>query len=190
MRVELPDDTDLNHYFEIMNSRGEQLEKHEILKSYLMNVFNDDRLADTTEQEENKNCLHLVWEACANMEKYVQMGFTADQRAEIFGKDWSEFEVRNFDELREKLKKDKNASSDRGDALSLSDIIDQPESGTKAITPKEDEAPERFKTVINFPISCSMSCASNASPRTFVSMTSSSSRCLKIAFANVVRLSS
>jgi len=33
LRVTVPEDTDLNHYFEIMNSRGEQLEKHEILKS-------------------------------------------------------------------------------------------------------------------------------------------------------------
>lgn len=29
MRVKVPADTDLNHYFEIMNNRGEQLEKHE-----------------------------------------------------------------------------------------------------------------------------------------------------------------
>ncbi len=28
LRVEVPQDTDLNHYFEIMNNRGEQLEKH------------------------------------------------------------------------------------------------------------------------------------------------------------------
>lgn len=32
-RTELPKDTELNHYFEIMNNRGEQLEKHEILKA-------------------------------------------------------------------------------------------------------------------------------------------------------------
>lgn len=33
MRVEVPEDTDLNHYFEVMNNRGEQLEKHEVLKA-------------------------------------------------------------------------------------------------------------------------------------------------------------
>lgn len=31
----VPKDVDLNHYFEVMNSRGEQLEKHEIVKSRL-----------------------------------------------------------------------------------------------------------------------------------------------------------
>jgi uncharacterized protein with ParB-like and HNH nuclease domain len=40
MRVTVPGDTDLNHYFEIMNSRGEQLEKHEVLKSRMLEVLN------------------------------------------------------------------------------------------------------------------------------------------------------
>ena len=31
-RIELPENTDLNRYFEIMNTRGEQLEQHDILK--------------------------------------------------------------------------------------------------------------------------------------------------------------
>ena len=39
LRVEVPHDTDLNHYFEIMNSRGEQLEKHEIIKAHCMSVL-------------------------------------------------------------------------------------------------------------------------------------------------------
>ena len=38
-RISVPEDTDLNHYFEIMNTRGEQLEKHEILKAKLLSVF-------------------------------------------------------------------------------------------------------------------------------------------------------
>ncbi|NMQ04221.1 hypothetical protein E4Q08_02575 [Candidatus Accumulibacter phosphatis] len=32
----VPKDIDLNHYFEVMNSRGEQLEKHEIIKARLI----------------------------------------------------------------------------------------------------------------------------------------------------------
>ena len=39
IRTEVPEGTDLNHYFEIMNTRGEQLEKHEILKARLMKVL-------------------------------------------------------------------------------------------------------------------------------------------------------
>lgn len=41
IKNELPKDTDLNHYFEIMNNRGEQLEKHEIVKAYLLGLLPD-----------------------------------------------------------------------------------------------------------------------------------------------------
>ena len=36
VRVILPEDTDVASYFEIMNNRGEQLQKHEIIKALLM----------------------------------------------------------------------------------------------------------------------------------------------------------
>ncbi len=35
-RIEVPEHTDLNRYFETMNVRGEQLEQHDILKAELM----------------------------------------------------------------------------------------------------------------------------------------------------------
>ena len=44
LRVAVPADTDLNHYFEIMNSRGEQLEQHEIVKALLMSILKDIQL--------------------------------------------------------------------------------------------------------------------------------------------------
>ena len=40
-RIEVPEHTDLNRYFEIMNTRGEQLEQHDILKALLMRYLND-----------------------------------------------------------------------------------------------------------------------------------------------------
>ena len=36
-RIEVPPHTDLNRYFEIMNTRGEQLAQHDIIKANLMN---------------------------------------------------------------------------------------------------------------------------------------------------------
>lgn len=61
-RVVLPEDTDLNHYFEIMNSRGEQLEKPEILKARIMRL-----------SERNKRkcwLIGLIWDACSNMDSH------------------------------------------------------------------------------------------------------------------------
>jgi hypothetical protein len=143
MRVMVPKDTDLNHYFEIMNNRGEQLEKHEVLKSRMMELLKDDKAA--------QNCLQVVWEACANMEKYVQMGFTPAQRDAIFGtKDWGQFNVTDFDGLKTVVKQTASADSDSGSELTLIEIIRNAGAGTKSGTASE-ESPERFNTVINFP---------------------------------------
>lgn len=62
LRTEVPEDTDLNHYFEIMNNRGEQLEKHEVLKASLMN-----RLEDKNERK----LFALIWDACSDMNIYA-----------------------------------------------------------------------------------------------------------------------
>lgn len=63
-RISVPQDTDLNHYFEIMNTRGEQLEKHEILKARLLAL-------------ENKACKRefysRIWDACSDMGKYLRL---------------------------------------------------------------------------------------------------------------------
>lgn len=59
----VPKDVDLNHYFEVMNSRGEQLEKHEIVKAKLLNVLVD---------ENDKNKFAAIWEACSEMGTYIQ----------------------------------------------------------------------------------------------------------------------
>ena len=142
MRVKVPKDTDLNHYFEIMNNRGEQLEKHEVLKSRMMELLKDDK--------DGQNCLHVVWEACANMEKYVQMGFTPSQRDAIFGaKNWEQFDVAEFDSLKEVLKQSTGADSNSGSEQTLDEIIGKAGASIKPES-ENDESPERFNTVINF----------------------------------------
>lgn len=84
LRVAVPKDTDLNHYFEIMNNRGEQLEKHEILKAKFMSLYE-------AEQVEARNCFSAIWDACADMDRYVQLGFKPMVRDKFFGSNWSGF---------------------------------------------------------------------------------------------------
>lgn len=147
MRVEVPSDTDLNHYFEIMNNRGEQLEKHEVLKSKLMSQLD----------EADYPVLHRVWEACANMERYVQMGFIRSQRERIFGNShWNRFLARDFDELaRFLLLAEENVAPDAAQPLTLSQLIRQrppsQKDNSSSGAQKKEEVPERFNTVINFP---------------------------------------
>jgi len=143
LRVQLPDGIDLNHYFEIMNSRGEQLEKHEILKAKLMDCFND-----SSERETYTACFDLIWEACSNMEKYVQYGFSVEQRHVIFGaNDWNNLSLYNFDEFVNKL--GHTLSNDSTNTkLTIDEILQQP---TIALKKDETEdAPDRFNSVVNF----------------------------------------
>ncbi len=145
LRVPLPKGIDLNHYFEIMNSRGEQLEKHEILKAKLMQCFND---FEKEEREKYFNCFNLIWEASSNMEKYVQYGFTTEQRHLIFGENnWNTISVYDFDELVKKI-----SPSLQNDYNSVEQTIEEIIGGNSILI-KEDENndnPERFNSVINF----------------------------------------
>lgn len=146
LRIGVPDDTDLNHYFEVMNNRGEQLERHEVLKSRLLEVLND--IADQDERESSQYTLHRVWEACANMEKYVQAGFTPNERDSLFGDTgWNHLEADSFESLRGMLHL---PNSTNQNAQTLTEIISsQPQDLS---LPEMDEgSQERFHAVINFP---------------------------------------
>ena len=87
IHYQVPKDIDLNHYFEIMNSRGEQLEKHEIIKARLIEKLNEDA---------DKAKFNRLWEFCSEMNVYIQQKY---RDASIFGKFFCEFLVKEFDEL-------------------------------------------------------------------------------------------
>ena len=71
----VPKDVDLNHYFEVMNSRGEQLEKHEIVKAKL----SEQLIGDDDAMEK----FSRIWEACSDMSFYIQQKLP--EMASIFG---------------------------------------------------------------------------------------------------------
>lgn len=142
-RVAVPEDTNLNHYFEIMNSRGEQLEKHEILKATLMSKLAEDPMS--------KKVFHLIWEACSNMEKYVQYGFSTTLRAKIFGSDWNSFELNDFSEIVYAAKECATTGNESSTKIPLSDIINGKTQSSRPSEQNNDENPDRFSSVINFP---------------------------------------
>ncbi|MCL2156507.1 MAG: DUF262 domain-containing HNH endonuclease family protein [Methanobrevibacter sp.] len=144
LRVEVPDDTDLNHYFEIMNNRGEQLEKHEILKSYFIEILEGDGSS-----EHSKKTFNQIWNACSNMDKYVQMGFEKKDRKILFGEEWNTFQLEKFEDV-------KNVSVSKNPVvkqnLNLLDIINSTQDSKPKNISKEpiDEIGNRFNSVINF----------------------------------------
>jgi hypothetical protein len=75
--TELPPDTDLNHYFEVMNTRGVQLEKHEIVKAHLVGLIGED--------ESGRALFSTIWDACSDFTRHVQARFEPSARSAIFG---------------------------------------------------------------------------------------------------------
>ncbi|MCR3959245.1 DUF262 domain-containing protein [Aeromonas veronii] len=156
-RIEVPKDTDLNHFFEAMNNRGEQLEKHEVIKAQLMDILN--RIPDSRVKRQSLDALVRVWDACANMERYVQYGFSPEERHRLFGKDdWGRFEPKDFTHLLELLTQpnsstdsDADLSEAKGQGRTLLDILQDANLDGEA-QPKEEESAgsERFNSVINF----------------------------------------
>lgn len=133
-RVEVTEDTDLNHYFEIMNNRGEQLEKHEIVKALLMG-----KISDTKEQEKFSE----IWNACADMNDYVYLNFDTTNRKSIFTNE-GELNENNFEGIPI------NENCDKGEELSLSKIIT--EHNIPNEFPKEEKyIKDKYKSVIDFP---------------------------------------
>jgi hypothetical protein len=97
IHYQVPKDIDLNHYFEIMNSRGEQLEKHEIIKARLIEKLSD---------QDDKAKFHQLWENCSEMGVYIQQKYN---NTEIFGPRHCEFHlIYDFDQLP-KIKKDQGS---------------------------------------------------------------------------------
>jgi uncharacterized protein with ParB-like and HNH nuclease domain len=142
LRVPVPKDTDLNHYFEIMNSRGEQLEKHEVLKAKCLEFV--------ANKESETYAFNLIWEACANMEKYVQYGFKVEERDLVFGKnDWNKLAVGSFDELSDLLAKNPKAFNQNDNNYTIVNILQNKKLTTNpSVT--DSENPDRFNSVINF----------------------------------------
>jgi hypothetical protein len=144
LRVPVPSDTDLNHYFEIMNTRGEQLEKHEIVKSLLVEVLSEDPNGKIL-----SSAFDAVWEACSNMERYIQYGFAVDHRLKIFGENWDTLICYNFDGISNIIASSNALVRDNTGCQKLDEIIiSSPEN--QNFGDKTPETPERFNSIISF----------------------------------------
>ncbi|MUG73215.1 DUF262 domain-containing protein [Paenibacillus validus] len=132
IHYQVPKDIDLNHYFEIMNSRGEQLEKHEIIKARLLEKLNND----------DKAKFNRLWEYCSEMNVYIQQKYSSDKNSatQIFGKSLGEFgDIMDFDDLPD--------VKDHTNTLKISDLIHY----KGAVTEQgEDDKMDTFQPIIDF----------------------------------------
>lgn len=147
IHYQVPKDIDLNHYFEIMNSRGEQLEKYEIVKANLM-----EELDRSAASERELELFNRIWECCSEMNVYIQQNLNDRQ---IFGDTYSEFCLQSYEEIETARDKNTKNEDDRQkknsgnkNRLSLEEIIRlAPEDWASG---EEDYKKDSFQPIIDF----------------------------------------
>ncbi len=168
IHYQVPADIDLNHYFEIMNSRGEQLEKHEIVKAKIIEIFSDDNDQSNNHQRQFVN---EIWNACSQMNVYIQSvlhkqkisKITNDNSNDkpsyagvIFGDDFNSYNVitsegkSEFDEIVKQIFPSDNINKEENKKLSLQDILDHKYDAAEVINVKKEYVPSSFQPIIDF----------------------------------------
>lgn len=149
IRMPIDRTTDLNRYFEIMNTRGTQLSPVDIVKARLLRHLSDPL---------DRTLLDHVWTACADMEHYVGMTATAGDaglRAEVFGPEWDELPTADFSRLRAQLVDRSTDHTSPVDDTSTAMTFDEAlaKYTRSEVTAEVDDAEggDRFTSQITFP---------------------------------------
>lgn len=172
MQVELPDNADLNQYFERMNNRGEQLEQHEVIKAKLMSKLDVD----------DRAIFSAIWNACSDMSRYAVSSFEPKLRDALFfpndkidesgkkidvGEYFAFYQLDKFNKLRDKyktvyFKKTDDKSKENQESIESSSTVPTENMPTlenilqkkKIIFSSDDNQKgdgERFTSIIDFP---------------------------------------
>lgn len=139
-RIQVPENTDLNRYFEIMNTRGAQLEQHDILKATLMSFLPDSE----------KSIFAKIWDACSDMTGYVQMHFVSknnELRESVFGSSWNALPSNSW---KDYLSLANSGASNTG-GYKISDITGFDFSVEDDEGYIDDDIRVRFESIIDYP---------------------------------------
>lgn len=149
--TQVPDNTDLNKLFEVINNRGVQLQHHEILKAKLLGKL----------QAEERERYAQLWDACSYMNDYVEKnlcnasGLKMLEIIELFDFQASKTDgedLANATKVLKALKRLKVKSDDLN--LTLAAILESDDDFelTKSEDNIEDYPAERVRSIISFPM--------------------------------------
>ena len=146
----VPDHTDLNKLFEVINNRGVQLQHHEILKAKLLENINP----------QEREAYALLWDACANMNGYVERHLKATTKLDTVSlyekkidfKNGKREQLANAKAVLDELKKIEQAELSK--SMTLEDILNE----TTILTTSENDLgedvdsvlPDRVTSIITF----------------------------------------
>lgn len=141
----VPRETDLNKLFEVINSRGVQLQHHEILKARMLDPL--------TEAERGPYA--VLWEACADMENFIERnlsGISGLAAHEVTGL-YEQGELTKPETVRSTLQSRMQERSDHH-ALGLDEILraaEEPEAQDDE-TADDDASPTWVRSIFGFPL--------------------------------------
>lgn len=149
--TKVPEDTDLNKLFELINGRGEQLQQHEILKAKILS-----KIENTVERKKYAK----IWDICSNMDEHVDISMKKTLLKESKDKklvniSWKEYfdakyQEKDFTSLLEVL----NVNEADRNSIPISQIIEV-ENSIISKEPEidlEDEASTQYFSIISFPL--------------------------------------
>ena len=146
----VPENTDLNKLFEVINNRGVQLQHHEILKAKLLEHISSGE----------REAYALLWDACANMNGYVERHLKATTKLDTVAlyekkldfKNGKREQLANAKAILEELKKIQQAELSK--SMTLEEILNRTEIFTTSENdPDEDldsRLPDRVSSIITF----------------------------------------
>ncbi|MGH1601314.1 DUF262 domain-containing protein [Campylobacter majalis] len=137
--ITLPPDTDITRYFELINSRGVQLEKHQILKAKFL-----EKLKNNTDYDWAK-----IWEYCSNMNCYVEDIVSYKNSGTKIEKIRENFV--NFlrgGEIPEYFKKPQNKEGETKQTIKL--ILDSSESKDNNKAEESINLPKEYESIMSF----------------------------------------
>lgn len=146
----VPDHTDLNKLFEVINNRGVQLQHYEILKAKLLENINP----------QEREAYALLWDACSNMNGYVERHLKATTKLDTVSlyekkldfKNGKREQLANAKAVLDELKKIEQAELSK--SMTLEDILNE----TTILTTSENDLgedvdsvlPDRVTSIITF----------------------------------------
>ncbi len=133
----VPNKSDLNKLFELINGRGEQLQQHEILKAKILSRINI-----------NLYKYGKIWDICSNMNEFLEINIKKS-----LGENWKDHRFNDtFSSLFGKIEntKDKKIKNQ----MTISNILDPNNTihdfGVVDIVDSEDEASTQYLSIISF----------------------------------------
>lgn len=136
----VPDHTDLNKLFEVINNRGVQLQHHEILKAKLLENINP----------QEREAYALLWDACANMNGYVEHHLKATTKLDTVSlyekkidfQNGKREQLANAKAVLDELKKIEQVELSK--SMTLEDILNE----TTILTTSENDLGEDLDSVL------------------------------------------